>query len=340
MKTLALILAGIALCGPVFAETNVLFDFESGDVSNWTLWSWPPDNSRHASTVAPHGGSYALGFGQWAEAQWGGVSNDSPPVTDWSDYENICYWVRAGKVHTGDWVKLRLMESSGERWSQMNETFITNVYQRVDRQLLSNYQSTNGFWLADGGGINWQLDLTNIVAVEFIFRRPVEGDTTATNYFIDDIQLWSPPAFAQLSVTPGAAGLGTIEPSPSNRRFATTNAVAVNYAVSGYDSWSIELYSTNNGGVAGLVGVDLTQYVLPLRCWWGEAGATPPDPEIDMIWTSFWAYVTDESDTWHPTLTDHAGPLGSGFEVHFATDPSGAYTQAYAAPVVIELVVE
>jgi len=222
----------------------------------------------------------------------------------------------------------------------MHETSITDAYVRVDRKLLSNYQSTNGFELADGGGQNYQLDLTNIVALEFIFRRPVEGDYTYTNYFVDDIQLWSEPQAAQLDVTPSRVGFGTMNPSPADHRFISTNAAVVDYLVTGYDSWSIEIYSSHSGGVAGLVGNVLSNYVLPLRCWWDEAEATPPDPEIQANWTGLWSYVTHENNAWHPTLTDETGPLATGFEVYFATDPSGSYTQSYSAPVVIEMLVE
>ena len=322
---LLFVLLCAALIIPAAADTNVLFDFESGDVSSWVLWSWPAAISRRADTDFPHSGTYALGMGMWIEAQWGGVSNGVLPTNDWSAYDRISYWVRAEDYHhTGDWIKIRLNESSGERWSQMHATPITNVYQRVDRQLLSNYQSTNGFELADGGGQNYQLDLTNIVSVEFIFSRPVDGNMSDTNYFVDDIELSTTPLVATLSVEPAAIGFGSLNPSPSDHRYISTNAVTVNYEVSGYSSWSIEIYSDFSGGVAGLIGQVHTNYILPRRSWWDEVPATPPDPEPDGNWTQFWSAVTHKNEAWHPTLTDDSAPLASGFKVYFATDATAS----------------
>jgi hypothetical protein len=341
-----LILIILCVTGPFCASygqtTTVLFDFESGTVGDWTVPAWPPGSSLVADSAHPHGGTYALRCGHVTYAAWFFADNASLPTNDLSGFDTISYWVRSDHYNTGnDWIKIVLKESSGEIWAQEYVTYVTSAYQQVRADLLSTYVSTNGF-AVESGGVNWELELTNIVEMRFVISRPADsGNAAYTNYYIDDIELVRNPAVAELSLSTDALAFGTLSPSPSDHRFMT-GPVYVDYTVTGYtNTWRIELYSSHASGAMGLIGQQNAAYSMPLKCWYSGASAAPPDPETDSEWANNWAYVTDETNTWHPSpAVSTNSPLASGFQVRFATDASGIYTQTYGTPVTVELMIE
>ncbi len=340
-KRFQIILVALAVFGAGGARraealTNVLFDFESGSVSGWSCWSY--DSAVWADGSNPHSGSYALGYRHCEGESRYATAWSASPVADWTNYNRISCWARADAATGLNTLKLKITESSGEEWIQKVGTVLSTGYQRVEA-VLDRFDA-NGFEVASG--VNWTLELGSIATVTLVFDAQSTHSPYYINYAVDDIQIaYQPPVqAAELSASPDHVGFGLLQASPADHRFQSTNAATVSYTVSGYSSWSIEIYSSHPQGVAGLVGLADTNYTIPLRCWWGGPGGSPPDPEPNSSWTNYWSYVTRAADAWHPTLADQDNPMPANFNVYFATDPSGVRTQAYAAPVTIELKVQ
>ncbi|NKB23114.1 MAG: hypothetical protein GKR87_01715 [Kiritimatiellae bacterium] len=265
-----------------------------------------------------------------------GVFNDCRvPISDWSSYNQITYWIKKGSGSSGEdsnaTVRLKVREGSGEAWWQTTPTELAvQAYEQVQLDFLSEFSYSESF---DNG----VFDLTNITEVTFVFEQfPRETDSEKVKtYYIDDIELTTnrlPPPPTTLSIEPSSIDFGgNLIASPGNSRFNTLMATATWATV--YAGWQIEFYTTNNshfpviensGSSGGSMLWKLTQ--PNFGGWSTNTPTVPPDPNNQSDWTNFYAFI------FNPT-NDGAGPGSDGFKSLFGIQSNSP--QVHTVPFVI-----
>lgn len=337
MKTKLPIFAAVLLMwgSPVFAQTSVLFNFESGNVDEWDLWSY--GSEIVCQTTVVHSGTYAMRY-KHVEGETRYATAWAPaPETNWVNYGQVSYWARSD-IDTGqNTVKIKLQEEGGEEWIQKQGTILTRSFTNILADLSSTV--SNGFEVA--AGVNWELELGRITNVTLVFDAQSVHSPYYVYYFIDDIELLPLPQVADINLSTSSVHFGTVNPSPADHRFLSS-PVRVDYEVSGYtNTWRMEIYSTHASGRLGLIGEQNSDFFLPLKCWYGPTNFVPQDPEDDWNWGNAYSYVTEETNQWHPTLAVSTNsPISTGFHIYFATDATSVYTQEYSTAVTVELMIE
>lgn len=146
-----------------------------------------------------------------------------------------------------------------------------------------------------------------------------------------------------LTVLPSAVSFGTVNPSPTIRRFKSNILTCEFYAANA--PWSIAVTTTNVNDLVGLVGkVGANNVTLPMKFWQANfGGGSNPDPNIQTNWTGAspcFKWVFDNGTLPAMTLGSSASEDASPIPFAFAIDAEGAYKTNYSSTVTFELKIE
>ena len=332
------------------AVTNMLFDFESG-ASGWIGWN--PDYQSASTETNPanvYTGSQAMCFAfdqslatlpsqpAWWY-QFGSVRH-STSTNDWIGASKLSYWV-SSDIYATNTLVVAFKEGvypNEEIWEQSTPISLTPGYQQVVLNLDKTDFTRTSTWGID----NNEIDLDRVQTIEFKAdkgSRFIGKSPKYNNIYIDNVMTFHEPApaVADVTVSGDDCGFGVIQPSAAEYRFVSTNAITVNWSVSGASYWSLLSYTENADDRLGMVGVDNSNYSLPIRRWVGPAGTNPPNPMVQANWTNEWGFVNDRGGVQIPLAEkDNSADAGT-FDLHFATEVLNVSTQDYSTVVTLDL---
>jgi len=336
-----------------YAQTNtVLFDFESDVVPDWRTFGTPgtvviglsPTNSGPGDA---HSGSNALTFTHNQAAVFGGVrtvNSSVLPVTDFSPFTKISYWVKSSTANTSNDVAIEIREGpSQDTWQQKSRSMILGPYQRVEVDLLSaDFVQTDPVVDRDDN----VLDLGDIDAVNVVFfPNPPVNNPDVVSYFVDDVELLTNAIPTTLTVSPLSVDFGTLMPKSDDRRFQTP-PLRCEFSVAAA-AWRIEVSSVNANDVEGMVSPDGTNTMSEFKFHQSNFG--PGDEEEDANWRGTEMNMFDDAsfkrifastNSFKSTLGSSLSQDTSPIDFTFAVEAAGVFATNYSADVLIELVVE
>lgn len=316
----------------------------------WRVGSW---NASYAvvrsQTNAVHDGGKAVELSQSAAGTpvYNCLWTTNLAARDWTPFNKIAYWARRSGTSGDHWARIQFIQGDGDFWSQSGEFLLTTNWTRHEVSFNSGFGWGGDDWTGAADPPYpapfptprqvYDRGMTNVHALRFVLRNPSTG---AQDYQIDRIELiyeLGEPALS-VSVSNKLVSWGGLTASPSQFRFVSTNYAEVHYSVENAAAWQMYVFTTHADRRAGLVGVsDPSKPALPLRVW---AGTNDPAFNPQQEWPSL-LYVGDEFDSkWPIASSALENPIESGFRLYFVTEAVAAYTQQYAAPVVIELQAE
>ena len=329
-----------------YAQTNtVLFDFESDVAVDWRTFGTQgtvviglfPTNSGPSDA---HSGTNALTFTHNQAAEFGGVrtvNSSVLPLTDFSSFTKISYWVKSSTANTSNDVAIEMREGpSQDTWQQKSRSMISGTYQRVEVNLQSSeFVQTDPVGDRDDD----VLDLGDIDAVIVVFfpNEPF-NDPDVVSYFIDDVELLTNVIPTTLSVSPSSIDFGELMPKIDDRRFQTP-PMTCDYSVAA-DTWRIEVSSVNPNNIGGMVQPDGTNTMPEFKFHQDNFG---PDNEKDITnWTNVFKHILPSTNSFKSTLTSSEPNQDTPppFDFTFAIDATNSFATNYSTNVLIELMVE
>jgi hypothetical protein len=145
-----------------------------------------------------------------------------------------------------------------------------------------------------------------------------------------------------LTVLPSAVNFGTVNASPTIRRFKSNIVTCGFYAPNA--PWSIAVTTTNVNDLVGLVArVGASYTAMPMKFWQANFGGVNPDPNVQTNWTGAapcFKWIFDDGTLPAMTLGSSASQDTSPIPFAFAVDAEGAYRTNYASTVTFELRIE
>ncbi len=334
---------------------TTLFEFESiNDADVWSVFGGGTSNPvKSIFAEGANGTSRSLEFKHVQSAAFGGLhyknSSESGgvdlPVTDWSLFNTISYWVKTTDVSTDNTVEIEIAELGGEIWKQSVPTTITNSFQKIEVNLFKGHFIVSDFRGQDGVA----LDLSQIEFINFVFR-PDPIDNGLTSYRVDEIILADNALTPTLAVSVSTVDFnGPLVATSTDHRFSS-DIISLDYNAPS-NTWELRVYTSNTNDAVGLVNSNGS--TIPLKI---DLGADD-DPEIDSAWApvngdesnlKFFnvfddSTVNDSGNPVYTTVVSSANSdsnLNNNFQVSFAIDLAGATTTTYSSNVTFELFIE
>lgn len=332
----------------------VLYDFNT-DLEEFKLFG---ETGSPSLTYSPTGGiadSGAMEYDLGQAASFGGMfNNTNMPITDWSTYNTISFYVKADTFVAGNKIRIQFTESSGEVWKQEVSFEPTTTFEKVEVNLVSSLgPALDGFAVEEGD--DFSLDLSNITQITFVVEPSGSIPPDHVTYLIDDIELNTIVTGAAISISPDSVSFGnSLIASVLDHRFSS-DVVTVNYATPIGSTWEIRLYTNRDDAIEGLVATDnITAPTVPLKF---DVDADD-DPEDDNAFgfpgsppeeLRFFFVLDDgtEDAQGSPFFSKLASSSGgdpssnSSKLVNFAIDAAGAIANTtYSTEVVFELYIE
>lgn len=329
----------------------VLYDFNT-DLEGFKLFGDTGSPSLIYSSTGGIADSGAIEYNLGQAASFGGMfNNTNMPITDWSTYNTISFYVKADTFVVGNKIRIQFTESGGEVWKQEMSFEPTTTFEKVEINLVSSLgPASDGFVVEEGD--DFSLDLGNITQVTFVVVPIGSTPPDQVTYLIDNIELNTIGTEAAISISTDSVSFGnSLIASASDHRFSS-DVVTVDYAAPIGSAWEIRLYTTRNDELEGLVAVDNTSVpTIPLKF---DVDADD-DPEDDIVFgfpgsppeeLRFFFVLDDgtEDAQGSPFFSKLASSSGgdpssnSNKLVNFAIDAAGAIANtAYSTEVTFEL---
>jgi hypothetical protein len=241
----------------VSAQTVILYDFDE-DLDGFQIFgaTGSPTLTHTINNGLENSGSIQYSLDQSASS--GGLfNNTNVPISDWSAYDNIFFYVKADSFVSGNTIKIEFEESSGEVWGQETPIEPTTDFQEISINLVSSLGPlTDGFEVVFNAGDNFMLDLDDIVKVNLVVNHGGSTPPDRVTYTIDEIGLRLIDVQPTLVIDVGDIDFnGPISADASDFRFSS-DTFSVNYATPIGSDWEIRVYTSNPANALGLIGVN------------------------------------------------------------------------------------
>ena len=254
-------------------QADVLYDFNTNLEGFTRFGEVGTPSLAHSLTEGTQGSGamiYSLGQG----ARFGGVFNSTNiPITDWSSFDTISFYVKADNAVAGNQIRIQFKESNGEVWKQEKSFEPKTTFEKVEIKLVSSLgdATDDGFVVEvpgdnEKGGESFSLDLDEITKVIFVVIPNGSTPPDRVTYYIDTIELNEVDISVSLSISEDAINFGgPLVASVSNHRFSS-DVLTVDYATPIGSTWEIRLYTTRDDGIEGLVATSGTSTsTIPLK---------------------------------------------------------------------------